>query len=153
MFIYLTDIDKNNWEACVGLSVSDEQKAFVAPNYESILLAKFEENCYPMGIYRQDEMIGFLMYDIDPDTKRLELSRFMIDESHQGKGYGRQALTLLLEKVGKAQGPVDFYASVVPENEAMKKLISSMGFTETGEIMWDEEVFRIMLGPKADAAL
>lgn len=141
MNIKLVEVNKDNWNDCIELSVSQEQAAFVAPNYESILLAKFEENCYPMCIYNDDEMIGFLMYDIDPETKRWELSRFMIDKKYQGKGYGRQALLLLLKKLKEMLGSVNYYTSVATENAAMKKLIENVGFLKTGETMWSEEVF------------
>lgn len=145
MDIALIETNRENWEDCIDLSVSAAQKNFVAPNYESILLSKFEENLYPMCIYNADGMVGFLMYDIDPDTKRWELSRFMIADSHQGNGYGKKALVLLLDKLKKDLGSITFYTSVVPENTVMKKLIESIGFSKTGEIMWDEEVFCITL--------
>lgn len=141
MNIRLVEVDRDNWSRCVDLSVSEDQEDFVAPNYESILLAKFEENCYPMCIYNEDLMVGFLMYDIDPETKRWELSRLMIDKEHQGKGYGKQALLLVLEKIKNTLGPIRFYTSVHPENAAMKRLIEWLGFAKTGEIMWEEEVF------------
>lgn len=141
MNINLIEVNKDNWHECIELSVSKNQKDFVAPNYESILLAKFEENCFPMCIYNDDVMVGFLMYDIDPETKRWELSRLMIDKKHQGKGYGKQALLLLLERIKNILGSICFYTSVEPTNTTMKNLIEELGFSETGEIMWDEEVF------------
>jgi len=139
--IKFVTVNKDNWEECIGLSVSDEQKDFVADNSYSILQSLFGEKLYPMCIYNDGDMVGFLMYDIDPDTKRWELSRFMIDERHQGKGYGRHALVMLLEKLKIELGQIDFYTSVEPENNAMKKLIESLGFIQTGEIMWEEEVY------------
>jgi diamine N-acetyltransferase len=145
MAIRFTEVSRDNWEECIGLSVSDEQEDFVASNCESILLSKFEEDCYPLCIYNDDDMVGFLMYDIDPETKRWELSRLMIDEVHQGNGYGKQALSLLLKQLKEKLGSIQFYTSVEPANEVMKKLIKSLGFSETGEIMWDEEIYCINL--------
>ena len=139
--ISLVEVSKSNWEECLALSVLERQKDFVAPNYESILISKFEENCYPLCIYNGGTMVGFLMYDIDADTKRWELSRMMIDKRFQGNGYGKEALRILLELISRVIGNVDFYTSTAPENADMKHLISGQGFVPTGEIMWDEEVF------------
>jgi len=145
MAIHFVDVTRENWEECIELSVSDEQEDFVATNYESILLSKYEENCYPLCIYYNDEMIGFLMYDIDPETKRWELSRFMVDKKHQGNGYGRQALSLLLAHLKEELGSIPFYTSIEPKNKGMKKLVKLLGFTPTGEIMWGEEVYSVTL--------
>ena len=145
MAVHFVVVDKENWEECIEFSVSDEQTDFVASNCESILLSKFEENCYPLCIYNDAEMVGFLMYDIDPETKRWELSRLMIDEEHQGNGFGKQALLLLLRQLKEKLGSIHFYTSVVPSNNVMKRLVKSLGLLETDEITWDEEVFRIAL--------
>lgn len=141
MGINFIEVNRNNWCQCIELTVTEEQKNFVAPNYESILLSKFEKDCYPMCIYNDNVMVGFLMYDIDPETKRWELSRLMIDKNHQGKGYGRLALLLLLDMIKKVMGSINFYTSIVPTNTSMRNLIEDLGFTKTGEIMWEEEVF------------
>ena len=141
MNIQLMPVDKDNWEECCGLSVTEGQEDFVVNNSFSILQSVYGENLYPMCIYNDDGIVGFLMYDIDPETKRWELSRFMIDGKHQGNGYGRQALVVLIEMLKKELGPINFYTSVEPKNKIMKKLIESVGFSATGEIMWGEEVY------------
>lgn len=145
MNIRFEEVTRDNWEECIELSVSEEQEDFVAPNYESILLSKFEENCYPLCIYNGSDMVGFLMYDIDPETKRWKLSRLMIAEEYQGKGYGKQALLLLLSRLKEKIGPTPFYTSVEPTNIYMKKLIKSVGFAPTGEVIWDEAVYSVKL--------
>jgi len=145
MNIRFEEVTRDNWEECIELSVADKQRDFVASNCESIILSKFEENCYPLCIYNDDEMVGFMMYDIDPETRRWELSRLMVDEKHQGNGYAKQALSLLLVHLKEKHGSIMFYTSVVPANKSMKKLIQTLGFIPTDEIMWDEEVFCIRL--------
>jgi len=145
MAVHFVDVTRDNWEECIGLSVSDAQKDFVVSNCESILLSKFEENCYPLCIYNDAEMIGFLMYDIDSETKRWELSRLMVDEEYQGNRYGKQALSLLLMHLKEKLGSISFYTSIESENKVMQKLIQSLGFVPTGEVMWDEDVYSITL--------
>ena len=145
MNIIFKEVDKENWEDCVDLVVSTEQKSFVAPNWYSILEAKFEEDIYPLCIYDDETMVGFLMYDLDPETNRWELSRLMIDKKYQSKGYGRIALNQLLSILKEKLGHIKFYTSVEPENLVAKKMYESIGFKLTGEIMWEEEVMVIDL--------
>lgn len=145
MQLIFKEIDRENWEECVGLKVSKEQEKYVASNWESILLAKFEEKIYPLCIYDGEMMVGFLMYDLDPDTKRMEMSRLMIDQKFQGKKYGKIAVLKLLDLIREKYGKIKFYTSIEPENIVAQKLYESLGFKKTGEIMWDEEVMVVQL--------
>lgn len=145
MEILFKEITSDNWEECIDLRVSKEQEDFVAPNYYSILQAKYEDECYPLAIYDGQTMVGFLMYGLDPDTNRLEMTRLMMDKAHQGKGYARVAISRLIDLIREKYGNVEFYTSYEPENNVAAKLYESMGFKKTGEIMWDEEVAMIQL--------
>lgn len=145
MELIFKEIDKENWETCVDLKVSKEQENFVSSNWYSILQAKFEEELYPLAIYSGKEMVGFVMYDLDPDTKRMEMSRLMIDQEFQGKGYGKMAVVKLLDLIREKHGKIKFYTSIEPSNIVAQKLYESFGFEKTGEIMWDEEVMVIQL--------
>lgn len=140
MDLIFKEPDKDNWEKCVDLKVPDDQKDYVAPNWYSIMQSKFEEDCFPLCIFDGEEMIGFLMYGIDPDTKRVELSRLMIDYKFQGKGYGKNSVLKLCEWIRLKYGNIQFYTSIEPQNESAKNLYVNLGFFPTGEIMWDEEV-------------
>ena len=145
MNIILKEVDMENWEECIDLKVSEDQKSFVAPNWYSILESKFGEDIYTLCIYDKEIMVGFLMYDIDPDTNRWELSRLMIDKKYQKMGYGRSTMIKLMEELRGKLGEIEFFTSVEPENIVAKNFYKGLGFKETGEIMWDEEVLVIEL--------
>lgn len=145
MDLIFKEVDRNNWESCIELTVSNEQKNFVAANWYSILQAKFEADLYPLCIYDGDTMVGFLMYGLDPDTNRMEMCRLMIGEMYQGKGYGKRAIMMLLGIIKDKYGNIPFYTSIEPDNEVAQKVYESLGFRKTGEIMWDEEVMVINL--------
>lgn len=145
MELTLKKIERDNWEECVDLSVTEEQKDYVSANWYSILQGKFEEEIYPLGIYYGEVMVGFLMYDLDLDTKRMEMSRLMIDQKYQGKGYGKMAILKLLDLMKEKYGNIKLYTSIEPKNIIAQKLYESLGFKKTGEIMWDEEVMVIQL--------
>ncbi|UFT99938.1 GNAT family N-acetyltransferase [Radiobacillus kanasensis] len=145
MSVQLREIDVKNWEQCIRLSVFENQKGFVADNCYSLLQSKFTEELYPLSIYNQETIVGFLMYGVDPDTKRKEMCRLMVDKNHQGRGYGKEAINQLLELIKNTYGSIEFYTSVEPENVNTIKLYENVGFIKTGEIMWDEVVLKIQL--------
>lgn len=51
-----------------------------------------------MCIYDNDTMIGFTMYGMiqEPAYTRLWFDRLLIDKQHQGKGYAKPAVQLIL---------------------------------------------------------
>lgn len=89
-------IKENYWD-CISLKVDDSQQYFVADNARSLVEASFEEGLYTLGIYRNEEMIGFILYDYDETFPGWSMSRFMIGRQYQGKGYGKQAVIEFLE--------------------------------------------------------
>ena len=70
--------------------------------------------------------------------------RFMIDASHQGKGYGRRALELL---VGEARqdGVKEIKLSYHPGERSPHAFYARLGFVDTGEVDEGELVMRLTL--------
>ncbi|MCL2397043.1 MAG: GNAT family N-acetyltransferase [Defluviitaleaceae bacterium] len=115
------------------------------------------------AICNDDEVVGFAMiYYILSGKKNIltgaesypggdgescyYLSRFMFDKRFQGRGFGKAAMSLIIDYVktrplGEA---ASFYTSVVPENERMRKFIAACGFVETGKINEGEVVTRLL---------
>lgn len=137
-------IDKSNYQDCILLKVDESQERFVADNARSLVEAAFEDGLYPLGIYHEDEMIGFVLYDYDATFPGWSMSRFMIGKQHQGKGYGKQAVIEFLDRF-KAQHDADkIYISVSLDNPVARKLYSNIGFEETKEIeyLYDGYLYR-----------
>ena len=144
---------KNVWDL-LKLKVSDEQRSFVASNDTSIIEAytAITGNGYafPFGIYEEDIPVGFLMigFDVDdywddsPDIAKgnYNLWHLMIDKTYQGRGYGKEAVSLALEFIKSSPcGSAEYcWLSYEPENEVAKKLYSSFGFNETGDMDGEE---------------
>lgn len=95
--IKFRDIDKSNYNECISLRIGEHQKNYVASNMYSLVQASYEDGLYPLGIFNEDEMIGFLLYDYDEELNGWSFSRFMIDIKYQNKGFGRKALEKFLE--------------------------------------------------------
>ncbi len=85
-------------------------------------------------------MVGFVMYGYDEDDKRFYLVRLMIDAENQGKGYGKAATWIVIEKMKQIEDCREIYLSFVPENVNAERLYRSVGFERTGEISEDGEV-------------
>ena len=96
----------------------------------------------PFAIYLNDKVIGFTMIGYKPAENELSadpcyaIFRFMIALEHQDKGYGKQALAKVIEKIrefpyGEAKA---VFLSTKEGNHIGRKLFSSAGFVETGEL-------------------
>ena len=147
-------VDRTNIWKLVKLSVSDEQRDFIATNTESILEAYTTITsggvALPFGIFDGEQPVGFVMLGygrLDDDDPSIAdgnycLWRFMIDKSFQHRGYGKKALQLTLDYIRTfPRGPAEWcWLSYEPENEAAKALYHAAGFRETGEICGDEVV-------------
>ena len=87
-------IDKSNYWDCMELTVDDSQVNFVADNKQSLVEAAYEDGLYVLGIYQDETMVGFVLYDYDDTFPGWAMSRFMIGKQFQGKGYGKRAVKL-----------------------------------------------------------
>lgn len=138
MNIELRIIDKENMYDVIELEVADEQKDFVASNSFSLLQAKYEENIYPFAIYRDNELVGFIMYDFDDETDMYGMCRLMVDKKFQNQGIGKVAIEKLFDKIIKEHGNIKFSTSAEPNNTVALKLYEKLGFENTGEFIKDE---------------
>nr|WP_307773226.1 GNAT family N-acetyltransferase [Providencia stuartii] len=97
--VTLVKLDKNNWEDCADLQVSETQSQFIASNLYSIAEVQFLPNFTVKGIQHEEVLIGLVMYGIDPDDGNYWIYRFMIDKNYQRLGYGRQAMALVIDEI------------------------------------------------------
>ncbi|UPA32242.1 GNAT family N-acetyltransferase [Terrisporobacter glycolicus] len=130
MNINFKEIDKSNYNICINLKVGDHQKDYVASNAISLVQAFYEEELYPIGIYNDEEMVGFILYDYDKELEGWSFSRFMIDINHQNKGYGSKALEKFLEFFHNKYEEENLYTSVEIDNEVAMKLYEKYGFNK-----------------------
>jgi len=141
----LREITKDNFIECIRLKVRDDQR-FVASNVFSIAESKVEPKNIPMAVYAGETMVGFVMYDLDYPARELYISRLMIDQRYQHKGYGRETLEAL-RQIGLQDAGVDkLTLSTNPENAYGIRVYEKFGFKDTGKMDDGEEVFSLDLG-------
>jgi len=155
--VELRKITQDNFREAIGLELAEGQDKFVAPNIftlaEAYVSLTNDDNTPLMyAIYDDDAMVGFIgmSYNRPPEGEPLgfyEMYRFMIDRRHQGKGFGRAALTQAIELLkSQPHGQGSYIAtSFVPGNDVAKNLYHSLGFVETGELDHDEIVAKYPL--------
>lgn len=131
MKIELRPINQGNYNECIELSVNESQKRFVAPNQYSLVQAAYEPNLYPLAIYKNRQMIGFILYDFDEEIMGWSMSRFMIGESYQNCGFGKEALKQFLIFF-KENYPhiLKIYTSAEIDNTKAIELYKKAGFIE-----------------------
>ena len=145
--LHLVEIDRYNYLSVLDLSVSPEQKDFVATNQYSLAQAYAQPECVPFALYAENRPVGFAMYSLDEDDHQYWIYRLMIDQRYQGVGYGREAMGLLIDRI---RGLSDedhnrIYISFEPENAVAKSLYESLGFEPDGRVLYGEVVYYLAL--------
>lgn len=146
MNVTLQPVTAENWRTLIQLKVREDQSHFVASNLHSIAEAQFgfedegHWNSHPFGVYDGEEPVGFLMYAVNPAHSRIQvfIMRLMVDVKFQGRGYGREAMKVLLENFRTDHNLKVAAISYAPDNTGAKKLYASLGFKETGEMAGEE---------------
>lgn len=132
--VTLREVTKENLRAILKLKVTEYQNRFVAPNPVSIAQAHFEPKAWFRAIFADETPVGFVMMFIDPEKDEGEyyLWRYMMDAHYQGKGFGRQALELVIEMV-KTQYPQakTMKLSYVPSPGSPQPFYAKLGFVDT----------------------
>ena len=136
MKVSLKPVTKDNWIACIDLSLHPEQENNLASNVETIAESKFEPDNILRAIYLGDRVIGMLAYCVEdepPDPEIYWIFRFMIDKDWQNRGYGKQALNLAIAEIVQL-GAKKIYTSHKPQNKIAGKLYQKLGFKYIGTL-------------------
>jgi diamine N-acetyltransferase len=142
--VTLHPVTDDNWRDVAALSVTEAQRQFVAAPTYYLTLCCYGDLWRPLAVYLENEVIGFMMWAEDPSDGSCWLGGIIIDQHHQRRGYGRQAVEAAIALLGDEHGYEDFALSYAPDNGA-KHLYRRLGFRETGEWEDEEMVARLSL--------
>ena len=143
--ITLREITKETVRAVCRLEVAENQKNFVAPNAVSIAQAHYEPKAWFRAAYADEEPVGFVMVYEDTEKPEYFLWRFMIDQGHQGSGFGRRVLEMVIDRVRGQPGATTLLTSYVPGDGSPGPFYHRMGFVDTGEMEGEEVVTALEL--------
>ncbi|PJN88928.1 GNAT family N-acetyltransferase [Bacillus sp. mrc49] len=152
MKVRLKCVTRENWEEALALKVKERQRNFVPPVAVSLAKVYIKPDgdnivYLPFAIYDGKMMIGFIMHAYDENTANMYwINGFMIDESHQGKGYGRAALSEMVHWIAnRFTGCKEIRLTVFKENENARELYKRFGFLPTGDVYGEEDVWFLPL--------
>lgn len=77
-----------------------------------------------------EELLGAVdLFDFSPADRRAEVG-IVVEDNYRGRGYGREALTLMCDYAEHVLDLHQLYAYVLEENTAARKLFASCGFVQ-----------------------
>ena len=139
--IRLTDVTEENWTTLLSLSVRDDQTKYLAAPVGILARAYVYRNCNAKVrvIQNDNTIIGLaLIREFTDEPLGYELQQFMIDQHYQGKGYGSDALALIIKEL-KADGHFNqVEVCVKMEDVEAIHVYEKFGFKNIGYI--DEDV-------------
>ena len=143
--ISLHPVGHDNWRHVANLKVSEAQREFVAEPSYYLALCCYGNDWRSLAIYLDEQVIGFMMWTIDPADGSCWLGGILVDQSMQKRGYGKQAVQAAIKMLKGKHGHRNFALSYQPANLVAKHLYSKLGFIETNEWEGDEIVARLAL--------
>lgn len=128
-------------------TLTPAQRNKVADNGNSIAEAHFSENAWFRAIYADDEPVGFVMLHIGSDFDTIDcpgvfLWRLMVAGPHQGRGYGKAAIGLVVREL-RARGIHELFTSYGLGEASPERFYAGLGFVLTGDA-YDDEVEAIL---------
>lgn len=145
MAVTLRELTHENFDECIQLRVREDQSDMIASNMYSLAQAWVDHEVTPLAIYDNDTMVGFLMFGLDDEDERYWLLRLMVDFNYQGRGYARQAMEQLIERLRLRFSCPALFLSFPARNEDAARLFTSLGFVATGETVDNEQVYSLKL--------
>lgn len=143
--IYFEDITEENWR--IPLSVSKQQEGFVSNPMKLLARAYAFRNLgsYACIICNDDEPIGMALYHDCPELNAYDLSQLFIDERYQGKGYGKKAAQMLIERMRIEHKFSKVVLCYIEGNDIARLMYESIGFRHTGEEDGNEIMMELYL--------
>ena len=132
--INLREITSKNLKSIIDLNVKEDQKDYVALNSVSIAQGHYSKSAWFKGIFYDDRPVGFVMLDLIEEENKCFLWRFMIDRKYQGKGFGKIALTQVIDFVRLLNLYTYIATSYVPAENSAGGFYKNFGFIESEEI-------------------
>ena len=143
--ITLFDINEKNWLDIVSLNVMEGQKKLLDTPV-GILASGYayrSRNARVYGIANDGHTIGaVLVIDQDEEPAHYDLQQLMIDPRFQKKGYGTDALRLMLSLLSKEDRYHQVRVCVNQRNTAALRMCKKAGFEESGDIGTSASVCR-----------
>jgi diamine N-acetyltransferase len=151
--VTLVEITDQNREAVLVLRVAPGQERFVGSVRSALAEAAEYPHAKPWfrAVCAGGEPVGFVMvsWNVEPQPPEIIgpwfLWKLVIDQRHQGRGYGLEVVRQVAELV-RAEGATELLTSYVPQSGGPGGFYERLGFVPTGQLDGNGEVIvRLML--------
>ena len=143
--IHLKEISPENWR--IPLRVSPQQENYVANSMTLLARAYAYRHLGSVAyvIYEDELPVEMTLYYDCPPLNAYDFSQFFIDKRYQGKGYGKKAAQLIIDRM-KQEGRFEkIVLCYVEENEGVRALFEILGFKHTGDVDGDEITMELVI--------
>ena len=118
---------------------------FITDSLALAWLYREKNNTFPFAIYQEETLVGFMMLIHNLERRDLHLWRFMMAVEYRGRGYGMQALELLIH-LAKDSGKYEYISlDCSPKSEAAVHIYKKAGFRPTGESSCGFDAYQLEL--------
>ena len=135
--IKLVEITEENQFAVRRLTLDEEQKTYLDSPLGILARGYVYRDCRPRvyGIDRDGKLVGVaFVKDLDEEPACYDLQQLMIDLPEQGKGYGTEALRLILAELGRECKYDCVEVCVKREDAPALRVYEKVGFVDTGYV-------------------
>jgi diamine N-acetyltransferase len=151
--VTLKRITRRNLDAVLKLKVKPQQENLVATNAKSIAQAHFYREAWYRAIYLDYTPIGFVLLvdstikykHMKPKTPYLYLWRLMIDGKYQEKGYGREAVELIINHLKTRPNAKEVTLHHEQTQGNAGEFYERLRFKPTGKILHNELERKLIL--------
>ena len=135
--IQLTEINERNFDEARKLCVQEVQQSFLDSAVGILARGYVYRDCRArvIGIAKDGVLIGLaLVKDLDEEPACYDLQQLMIDARYQSKGYGTEALRLILTELQRERKYDCAEVCVKKTDAAALRMYKKVGFADTGYV-------------------
>ncbi len=133
-FIYKVENDERVWE--VSATQTPYSKFLIKQYLENAHQDIYEAKQLRLAICIQgsDKVVGLIdLYDFNPTHRRVGVGILILEDAERRKGYGKEALKLIMQ-YGKTHLHLhQVYATIAEENKISQDLFTGQGFQFIGQ--------------------
>ena len=133
----LAEITEDNWLEAASLSVREDQKGFLAPAAGIIARGYVYRDCkgHVYAFEHDGVLVGLaLVREFTDEPLGYDLQQFMIDARFQGRGFGSEALGLILDVLRREAHYDHVEVCVKKADETAIRLYEKHGFKDSGYV-------------------
>lgn len=132
-FVYVVENDENIWE--VSNTITPYSKFLIRQYLENAHQDIYEAKQLRLAICKQtnSEAIGLIdLFDFDVKNKRAGVGIIIQNEVDRNSGFGKEALSLVINYAFEHLQLHQLYANIATENKASLSLFTTFGFEKIG---------------------